>query len=84
MGLAFLAYIKLKAMRVREKHAAQLQVREDWFRVTLLSIGDAVVATDAQGLVTFLNPVAEHLAPHHPSLASVRFAVKHPRCEPGA
>ncbi len=29
--------------------------------VTLHSIGDAVVATDAAGLVTFLNPVAEKL-----------------------
>ena len=34
--------------------------REQW-RVTLQSIGDAVVATDVDGAVTFLNPVAEKL-----------------------
>ncbi len=33
----------------------------EWFRVTLSSIGDAVIATDSNGRVTFLNPVAERL-----------------------
>ena len=31
------------------------------FRVTLASIGDAVISTDTNGLVTFLNPVAESM-----------------------
>jgi len=31
------------------------------FFTTLRSIGDAVIATDAQGRVNFLNPIAEHL-----------------------
>src|SRR5262245_11123453 len=34
---------------------------EEWWRVTLASIGDAVIATDAQGRVAFLNSVAESL-----------------------
>ncbi len=34
---------------------------EERSRVTLGSIGDAVIATDASGLVTYLNPVAEQL-----------------------
>lgn len=40
---------------------AQLALREERekFRITLTSIGDAVIATDCQGLVTFINPVAE-------------------------
>ena len=40
---------------------AEAQTREDWLRVTLASIGDAVIATDTGGRVTFLNPVAESL-----------------------
>jgi PAS domain S-box-containing protein len=35
--------------------------REQWFRATLTSLGDAVMATDGRGRVTFLNPVAEDL-----------------------
>ncbi len=35
--------------------------QREWLRVTLTSIGDAVIATDASGLVTFINPVAETL-----------------------
>lgn len=34
---------------------------DDFFHVTLASIGDAVIATDADGRVTFLNGVAEKL-----------------------
>jgi two-component system CheB/CheR fusion protein len=40
---------------------ALMQVSEEKFAVTLRSIGDAVMATDAAGRVTLLNPVAEEL-----------------------
>ena len=30
---------------------------DEWLRVTLSSIGDAVITTDTEGRVTFLNPV---------------------------
>ena len=45
------------------KHQADRKLYEqrEWFRTTLTSIGDAVIATDAQGQVTFMNPVAETL-----------------------
>ena len=33
----------------------------EWCRVTLASIGDAVITTDVEGRVTFLNAVAESL-----------------------
>lgn len=35
--------------------------QQEWLRVTLASIGDAVIATDTKGCVTFLNSVAEKL-----------------------
>ncbi|MCA1994915.1 MAG: response regulator, partial [Coleofasciculus sp. S288] len=39
----------------------QLREREQWLATTLKSIGDAVITTDAEGLITFMNPVAEAL-----------------------
>ncbi len=38
-----------------------LHLRPEWTRVTLASIGDAVITTDTEGRVTFLNPVAQSL-----------------------
>ncbi len=61
VGLVLLAYYILREIDLREKHAQELRAREEWFRVTLTSIGDAVIATDKEGAVTFMNPVAETL-----------------------
>src|SRR5262249_7153816 len=38
-----------------------LSLSQEWWRVTLSSIGDAVIATDARGNVVFMNRVAESL-----------------------
>lgn len=38
-----------------------LKEREMWLATTLGSIGDAVIATDAEGRVSFMNPIAERL-----------------------
>ena len=48
---------------VVQRKRAEEQVREqrEWLQVTLASIGDAVIATDTEGQVTFLNAVAEQL-----------------------
>lgn len=51
-------------LRMRAAHEqAQRETNEsrEWLRVTLTSIGDAVMTSDAEGRVTFLNPVAEGL-----------------------
>jgi len=49
------------AVLQRQAAAQSLRVQEEWLRVTLASIGDAVITTDTQGLVTYLNPVAQSL-----------------------
>ncbi len=45
------------------KHEMERRLKESrqWFATTLRSIGDAVIATDNNGLVTFMNAVAEDL-----------------------
>ncbi|HWR77365.1 MAG TPA: EAL domain-containing protein [Thiobacillus sp.] len=45
-----------------EREHAELLVEKGRLRVTIESIGDAVVVTDADGLIEFLNPRAEELA----------------------
>jgi PAS domain S-box-containing protein len=54
MLLIVLAYV------VR-RDSARVRQSEEQLATTLRSIGDAVIATDAQGLVTMTNPVAESL-----------------------
>ena len=61
LGLFFLALYILKESDLQNRHARQILEREEWFRSTLTSLGDAVIATDAKGCVTFLNPVAQQL-----------------------
>lgn len=45
----------------RRQAEQQVQDQNEWLRVTLESIGDAVIATDIHGRVTYLNPIAEKL-----------------------
>jgi PAS domain S-box-containing protein len=45
----------------RERQVQALSEEREWLRVTLASIGDAVITTDARCCVTFLNPVAQSL-----------------------
>jgi PAS domain S-box-containing protein len=61
LGIILLAFSIIREIERRERDAAALRQSEEWFRVTLSSIGDGVIATDEQGRVSFLNPVAERL-----------------------
>jgi PAS domain S-box-containing protein len=45
----------------RQRAEEALAQQSEWLRITLSSIGDAVISTDAAGRVTFLNGVAETL-----------------------
>jgi PAS domain S-box-containing protein len=46
----------------RRMYERQLLAARDLFHATLSSIGDGVIATDANGTVTFINPVAASLS----------------------
>lgn len=54
------AAFNLMAEELQNRQTSVLEQRE-WLRVTLNSIGDAVLATDAQGRITLLNPAAVDL-----------------------
>ncbi len=48
-------------MTQRKRDADELRQQREWLTVTLRSIGDGVIATDNEGKITFLNPVAERM-----------------------
>jgi PAS domain S-box-containing protein len=54
------------------KHRTELEHRrrEEWLETTLGSIGDAIIAADREGMVTFLNPAAEAMTgwPRHEAM----------------
>jgi PAS domain S-box-containing protein len=49
------------ALDTAKANAAQARAQKEWSHTILHSIGDAVIATDAEGCITFMNPVAESL-----------------------
>lgn len=61
--LLFLAFIWNlgQGMAARQRDAEEISRQREWFRTTLSSIGDGVIAADTSGKVTFLNAVAQNL-----------------------
>ncbi len=57
------------ARKAVEKHAREIERQREQLRVTLASIGDAVIVTDMNGAVTFMNPVAVVLTGWEPQEA---------------
>ncbi len=51
----------VRDITARKKAETRVAEERERFRVTLNSIGDAVICTDQAGYVTFVNPVAEKL-----------------------
>ncbi len=60
-GIALLSGSMREAQRRAEDNAHERSRAEEGLRVTLQSIGDGVICTDAAERVTFLNPVAAQL-----------------------
>ena len=51
-----------KHLLAEEEKSRQLAESRERFQITLNSLGDAVIATDAEGRVTYINPVAQRLS----------------------
>ncbi len=55
------AWLVNRTLQARVQAAAAIREQQEWLRVTLSSIGDAVIATDTRGQIVLLNPVATAL-----------------------
>lgn len=54
-------FVQMTDITERKRMEDELFQEKELMRLTLHSIGDAVICTDAQGLVTYLNPVARRM-----------------------
>jgi PAS domain S-box-containing protein len=54
-------FATIETALIRHELESKLRESRQWLNTTLTSIGDGVIATDEQGLVRFINPIAmEH------------------------
>jgi PAS domain S-box-containing protein len=61
LSLGLIASMTRRHFDRRERDATLIAEQSSRWQVTLASIGDAVITTDARGCVAFLNPEAERL-----------------------
>lgn len=54
-------HVTIDVALYKHKMEKKLRESEKWLATTLRSIGDAVVATDKNGFINFMNPIAEDL-----------------------
>lgn len=59
--VAILGGLLIRDMRLRAEVVDALFDQKELFRTTLSSIGDAVIATDTEGRIVFINGIAESL-----------------------
>jgi PAS domain S-box-containing protein len=59
--LALVFYLSARNLRLERRAAETLAAERERLRVTLASIGEAVLTTDRECRITFANPVAESL-----------------------
>jgi PAS domain S-box-containing protein len=59
-------FATIEIAMIRHQLESKLRQSRQWLNTTLTSIGDGVIATDEQGLVRFINPMAaQHTGWHH-------------------
>lgn len=54
-------HINIEIALYKHKMEKKLKENKEWFCTTLKSIGDAVIAADSKGSITFMNPTAQFL-----------------------
>jgi protein-histidine pros-kinase len=60
-GESPLVFSTIRDITAYKEAESRIQAQQELLNLTLKSIGDAVVATDANGAITFVNPAAEQL-----------------------